>query len=65
MGSKNRLSVNLSEHEYLELAALAQKNNVSMAWLGRHAIGQLLEQNKHQERQLPLLRPVSSRESGR
>lgn len=65
MGSKNRISVNLSEIEYLALAALAQENNVSMAWLGRNAIGQLLEQNKHQELQLPLLRPVSFRESRR
>lgn len=65
MASKNRLTVNLSEAEHQELAALAEKNNVSMAWLGRQAIANLLEQNKQQELQLPLLRPVSFREAGR
>ena len=64
MASKKRLSVNLSESEYQELAVLAQQNNVSMAWLGRKAIIQLLEQNKTQEHQLPLLRTVVSSRTG-
>lgn len=65
MASKNRLTVNLAGNEYQELFALAEKNNVSMAWLGRQAIVRLLEQNKHEELQLPLLGSISSKEAGR
>lgn len=55
MSSKHRVSVNLSESDYKELSALAEEHNVSMAWLGRYAICQLLENNKDQTLQLPLL----------
>lgn len=60
MSSKNRLTVNLSKGEYQELLALASQNNVSMAWIGRKAIIELLEQNKPSDKQLPLLRTASS-----
>lgn len=52
MANKERLTVNLSTEEYQELQALAHTQNVSMAWLGRRAISQLLEQSV--QRQLPI-----------
>ncbi len=54
MTSKQRVSVNLIESEYQELAALAQKHQVSMAWLGRQAIQEFLSRYRQQELQLPL-----------
>lgn len=65
MASKNRLTVNLSEDEYHELYALAEKNKVSMAWLGRQAIVRLLEQYVNEGPQLTLLGSISSKEAGR
>jgi len=43
MSSKNRVSINLSADEYENLARLAKSNNVSMAWIGRKAIADLIE----------------------
>lgn len=52
--SKQRISINLSESEYAELSALAERNNLSMAWIGHRAILDLLEQNRSENLQLPL-----------
>lgn len=41
--NKLRISINLPGNEYGELAALAEKHNISMAWIGRKAIVDLLE----------------------
>lgn len=54
MASKNRVTVNLSDDEADALAALADKSNVSKAWLGRHAIRTLIDSAKRDEIQLPL-----------
>ncbi len=54
MTSKERVTVNIDQTEYLELQELARAHNVSMAWLGRQAITRLLEQYKQREFQLPL-----------
>lgn len=55
MSAKCRLTVNLSENEYVTLAELAERSRVSMAWLGRQAIVALLEREKsEQQQQLPL-----------
>lgn len=54
MASSSRLSVNLSPEEHRELAALAEKARVSKAWLGRHAIAELLERYRQRDVQLPL-----------
>ena len=62
MSSSSRLSVNLSPEEHRELAALAEKARVSKAWLGRHAIAELLERYRQREFQLPLGLPGASRE---
>lgn len=52
--TKQRVTVNLSESEYVELAALAEKHNVSMAWIGHKAITYLLAQSCGEILQLPL-----------
>lgn len=54
MTSKNRLTVNLSEDEYVALAELAERSKVSMAWLGRRAITAFLDRSHEDEQQLPL-----------
>jgi hypothetical protein len=51
--SKQRISINLSDPEYAELAALAERNNLSMAWIGHKAIIDFLEQHR-ESLQLPL-----------
>jgi len=52
--NKQRITINLSDGEYGELAALAEKNNVSMAWIGRKAIIDLLQQARGKSVQLSL-----------
>lgn len=53
MASKYRVSINLTESEYRELAAVAEKSRVSMAWLGREAVIQLLDRSKTEEPKAP------------
>lgn len=54
MASKYRVSVNLAEGEYGELAAMSEKHRVSMAWLGRQAVIEFLARYRREELQLPL-----------
>ncbi|GAB4228632.1 MAG: hypothetical protein Kow0032_09180 [Methyloligellaceae bacterium] len=54
MAAKTRFSVALDEHEYAELAAMAEKHRVSMAWLVRHAVTEFLERYRSEDLQLPL-----------
>jgi len=43
MAAKNRITVNLSDGEYAALAELAERHQVSLAWLCRRAVGLLIE----------------------
>ncbi len=52
--TKHRLTVNLSDGEFGELAALAEQHKASVAWLGRMAITDFLERNRAAAIQLPL-----------
>jgi hypothetical protein len=52
--NKQRISVNLSDGEYAELSALAERHNLSMAWIGHKAILDLLARNSNESLQLPL-----------
>lgn len=52
--TKQRVTINLSVGEYRELAALSEKHNVSMAWIGHKAIIELLEKTRGELLQLPL-----------
>lgn len=55
-----RLSVSLDEREYANLCALAGRHDVSVAWLVRQAIHNLMrsEDDTAQNPELPLLRRV-------
>ena len=44
--AKHRVSLNLAADEYAELAALAQQNRLSMAWLAREALITFLAQHR-------------------
>ena len=52
--TKPRLSINLSNSEHAELSALADKHNLSMAWIGRKAVTEFLERHRDNPLQLPL-----------
>lgn len=51
---KQRISINLDNGEYAELAALSRKHNLSMAWIGHKAIAEFLERYRDNSLQLPL-----------
>jgi hypothetical protein len=52
--NKPRLTINLSNTEYAELADLAHKHSLSMAWIGHKAILEFLEAHRENQLQLPL-----------
>jgi hypothetical protein len=52
--NKQRISINLSAGEYAELSALAERNNLSMAWIGHKAVLDFLLQARTESLQLPL-----------
>jgi hypothetical protein len=52
--NKQRLSINLTDHEYAELSDLALRNNLSMAWIGHKAVLDFLENIRASSVQLPL-----------
>ena len=54
MATNTRFSVALDEHAYAELAALAEKHRISMAWLVRHAVSEFLDRYAAEDLQLPL-----------
>lgn len=54
---RRRLSTTVDEKIYARLEALSYAQNVSMAWLIRHAISDLLDRNDSDSQvQLPLRR---------
>ena len=57
MAANHRVSVNLTKQEYQDLAGLAEKYRVSMAWLSRQAISDYVERHLQEPIQLPL--PIS------
>ena len=52
--NKPRLTLNLDGEAYRELALLAESNSLSMAWIGRRAVVELLERYRDSQLQLPL-----------
>ncbi|BCR03075.1 hypothetical protein DESUT3_01440 [Desulfuromonas versatilis] len=49
-----RITVSLTQEEYLELEAVARSNDVSLSWVTRRAINEYLERNgKGSELSLP------------
>ena len=65
MAAKHRVTINLEDREYAELAALSDKHRVSLAWLGRRAIVELLERCENEDLQLPLNLSSERRLAGR
>ena len=64
MAAKHRVTVNLEEREFAELSALSDKHRVSLAWLGRQAIIEMLERREEEGLQLPLTLPSERRTAG-
>lgn len=54
MPAKTRFSVAFNDNEYAELATMAEKHHVSMAWLVRNAVREFLERYRDEDNQLPL-----------
>ena len=54
MAAKIRFSVALNVNEYAELATMAEKHRVSMAWLVRNAVAEFLDRYRDEDTQLPL-----------
>ena len=54
MAARHRVTINLEDREYAELSALSERHRVSLAWLGRRAIVELLERSESEGLQLPL-----------
>lgn len=51
----HRITINLEETEYEKLSALSSKNRVSLAWLGRQAIIDLLDNHDNGQLALPIV----------
>ena len=64
MAAKHRVTINLESNEYRELSALSDKHRVSLAWLGRQAIIELLERYRNEGLQLPLSLSSERRRAG-
>lgn len=54
MPKDHRISVGISNAEHSELQVLSQKHRVSIAWLGRQAITEFLQNYRGKEVPLPL-----------
>ena len=64
MAARPRISISLPERDYTALCALAEKHDISLAWLGRQAVAEFLERYQDRDLQLPLILS-SARPSGR
>lgn len=52
--SKHRIASNLTDAEFSELAAMADRYDVSLSWLGRKAVLEFLDRYRSEQLQLPL-----------
>lgn len=52
--TKHRIAANLTEPEFGELAAMAEKYDVSLSWLSRKAILEFIDRYRVEQLQLPL-----------
>lgn len=55
--TKHRIAANLSDAEFSELAAMAEKYDVSLSWLSRKAILEFIDRYQAEQLQLPLRQP--------
>ena len=56
-----RVTVSVDERDYEQLSALAEEYRVSLAWLVRYAVSDLLERQRNDQLQLPLELTASGR----
>jgi hypothetical protein len=54
MAAKNRITVNMTDAEYAALSELAARFQVSLAWLGRRAMAELVERYRKESDQLKM-----------
>ncbi len=52
--TKHRIAANLTDSEFGDLAAMAEKYDVSLSWLGRKAILEFIDRYRVEQLQLPL-----------
>jgi hypothetical protein len=52
--TKHRIAANLTEPEFDELAAMAEKYDVSLSWLSRKAVLEFIDRYRVEQLQLPL-----------
>jgi len=52
--TKHRIAANLTDAEFGELAAMADKYDVSLSWLSRKAILEFIDRYRTEQLQLPL-----------
>jgi predicted transcriptional regulator len=52
--TKHRIAINLEDDEFADLADMADKHDVSLAWIGRQAVLQFISRYRNQQLPLPL-----------
>lgn len=52
--NKHRIAISLDDEEFLELDALSDRHDVSLAWIGRQAVLEFLSRYKDQQLPLPM-----------
>jgi hypothetical protein len=62
--TKHRIAVSLTDSEFVELAAMADKYDVSLSWLGRQGILEFITRYRVEQLQLPLRREARVRQNG-
>ena len=62
MKTKTRFSVALDEQDYTELLEMANKHQISMAWIVRQAVTDFLGRYRSETAQLPLQLPSAPAE---
>jgi predicted transcriptional regulator len=63
MQKSHRVSIGVSDEEYAALQVVAQKHDVSMAWIGRQAILAFL--SNYEQNENKALLPLSGASEGR
>ncbi|HEY0262890.1 MAG TPA: hypothetical protein VGC07_00070 [Granulicella sp.] len=54
--TKHRIAVSLTDNEFVELTEMAQKYDVSLAWLGRQGVLEFIARYRTEQMPLPLRR---------
>ena len=52
--ARPRISISLPQGDYTALCALAERHDISLAWIGRQAVAEFLERYRDRDLQLPL-----------